>query len=134
MPQPILVEITPGELLDKIAILEIKCEQIADAEKLRNVRAELSVLKAARQDAVPASAELEALTAELKAVNALIFAIVDGMHLAERTGDFGPRFIDLARSVHQENDRRAALKRRINEVVGTNWQEEKAYPRMDGAG
>ena len=125
--QTILVEIAPGELLDKITILEIKRERLAQPDKRRNVEAELATLEAARARALPASEALGRLTAELKAVNEALWQIEDAIRLCERAGDFGPRFIELARSVYHQNDRRAALKRQINELLGSRLIEEKAY-------
>jgi len=125
--QTILVEIAPGELLDKITILEIKRERLAQPDKRRNVEAELATLEAARARALPASEALGRLTAELKAVNEALWQIEDAIRLCERAGDFGPRFIELARSVYHQNDRRAALKRQINELLGSRLIEEKSY-------
>lgn len=126
-PKPILVEIAPGELLDKITILEIKRERISDSAKLHNIGVELTGLEAARATALPASPELDRLTAQLKAVNAEVWDIVDGMHRCELAGDFGPHFVELARAVHRQNDRRAVLKRQINELLGSRLIEEKGY-------
>jgi hypothetical protein len=125
--KPILVEIAPGELIDKITILEIKSERIADAGKLKNVRVELDVLAAARDGAMAASAELAELTAQLKQVNQALWEIEDAIRDCERGQDFGPKFIELARSVYHSNDRRAALKRQINELLGSKLIEEKSY-------
>jgi hypothetical protein len=125
--KPILVEIAPGELIDKITILEIKSERIADAGKLKNVRVELDVLAAARDAAMAASAELAELTAQLKQVNQALWEIEDAIRDCERGQDFGPKFIELARSVYHSNDRRAALKRQINELLGSKLIEEKSY-------
>ena len=125
--KPILVEIAPGELIDKITILEIKSERIADAGKLKNVRVELDVLAAARDAAMAASAELAKLTAQLKQVNEALWEIEDAIRDCERGQDFGPKFIELARSVYHSNDRRAALKRQINELLGSKLIEEKSY-------
>jgi len=125
--KPILVEIAPGELIDKITILEIKSERIADAGKLKNVRVELDVLAAARDAAMAASAELAELTAQLKQVNEALWEIEDAIRDCERGQDFGPKFIELARSVYHSNDRRAALKRQINELLGSKLIEEKSY-------
>jgi hypothetical protein len=121
------VEIAPGELIDKITILEIKSERIADAGKLKNVRVELQVLEAARDAAMAASAELADLTAQLKQVNEALWEIEDAIRDCERGQDFGPKFIELARSVYHSNDRRAALKRQINELLGSKLIEEKSY-------
>ena len=125
--KPILVEVAPGELIDKITILEIKSERIADAGKLKNVRVELDVLAAARDAAMAASAELAELTAQLKQVNEALWKIEDAIRDCERGQDFGPKFIELARSVYHSNDRRAALKRQINELLGSKLIEEKSY-------
>jgi Flp pilus assembly protein TadD len=125
--RPVLAEVAPGELVDKITILEIKSERITDAGKLRNVRLELSVLRQARARALPPSGQLDALTAELKAVNAGLWEAEDAVRACERRGDFGPLFVGLARSVYHQNDRRAALKRKINELLGSQLVEEKSY-------
>ena len=124
---PILVEVAPGELLDKITILRIKCERITDPAKLQNVRRELTVLEVARKKAIPSSAELDRLTAELQALNETIWQVEDDIRLCERAQDFGPRFVELARSVYRNNDRRAALKRHVNDLLGSALREEKAY-------
>jgi tetratricopeptide (TPR) repeat protein len=124
---PVLVEVAPGELLDKLTILEIKAARIADADKLRHVREELRVLTAARDGALPASAELARLTAELKAVNEQLWDVEDELRRCEAGRSFGARFIELARSVYKMNDRRAALKRRVNELLGSHLVEEKSY-------
>ena len=125
--RPIEVEISPGELLDKIAILEIKAERVTDAVKLAHVRGELDALRLARDQAIQPSDALQVLVRELKAINETLWQVEDNIRLCERAGDFGPRFIDLARSVYQQNDRRAGVKRRINEHLGSLLMEEKEY-------
>jgi Flp pilus assembly protein TadD len=125
--QPITVEVPAGELIDKITILEIKSERIADASKLVNVRAELQTLTAARDGAIAPSTELSELTAKLKQANAALWDIEDEIRRCERDRDFGPRFIELARAVYHTNDQRAALKRAINELLGSRLVEEKDY-------
>ncbi len=125
--EPIFVEVAPGELIDKITILEVKNERIADANKLRNVRHELAILTMARNHAIEPSAGLERLTSELKRVNESLWEIEDAIRLCERQQDFGPRFIELARSVYRENDRRAGLKRDINDLLQSRIIEEKSY-------
>jgi len=124
---PITVHTSAGELIDKITILEIKCERISDPTKLRNIRSELAMLVAARNEAVDVSDELDRLTAELKSVNQSLWDIEDGIRDCERAKDFGRRFTDLARSVYQNNDRRATIKRRINELLDSKLVEEKSY-------
>ncbi len=121
------IDVAPGELLDKITILKIKAENIADPDKLANVRHELETLTAARGAALPDSHALDRLTADLKAVNARLWAIEDAIRACERADDFGPAFIQLARDVYRTNDRRAAIKRRVNDLLGAAIVEEKSY-------
>ena len=123
----VTIEIAPGELIDKITILEIKTERMSDAEKLANVRVELDVLSASRDAAIAPSHQMTRLTADLKAVNEELWVIEDDIRDCERAGDFGPKFIELARAVYQTNDRRAALKREINVLLGSALVEEKSY-------
>ena len=127
MSGTVTIEIAPGELIDKITILEIKSERIDDPAKLANVRLELGTLAASRDAALPASEDLAALTAELKTVNEALWDIEDDIRDFERRGDFGDGFIGLARSVYMTNDRRADLKRRINDLLGSHLVEEKSY-------
>ncbi|HUY90884.1 MAG TPA: tetratricopeptide repeat protein [Pirellulales bacterium] len=121
------IEVAPGELLDKLTILEIKSERIADPAKLANVGAELATLVAARDRAIPDSAELAELCGQLKSVNLALWDVEDEIRLCERDKNFGARFVELARSVYRHNDRRAALKRQINELLGSKLIEEKDY-------
>lgn len=127
----ITVEIAPGELLDKITILEIKTERIADQAKLANVKLELETLSAAREHSVRESETLGELVRQLKAVNQALWDIEDEIRICERDQDFGPRFVELARSVYRQNDRRAAIKRQINELLGSKLIEEKAYVQYE---
>jgi len=122
----ILAPVSAGELVDKITILRVKAERI-DASKVDNVRKELALLEAVAARELPASDALEALSAELTAINAALWDIEDGKRDCERRGDFGPQFVALARSVYIENDRRAAVKRAINLAVGSEIVEEKSY-------
>ena len=123
----ILVEISPGELIDKITILLIKSEFIKDAEQLVNVRHELGVLSAQMDKNIPSSQSLNALISELKAVNEELWRIEDDIRDCERTGDYSQLFIDLARAVYITNDKRADLKRKINLLLGSKIMEEKSY-------
>ncbi len=127
MSPTISVEIAPGELIDKITILEIKRQRMDDAAKLANVGVELETLAAARDGAITPSAELDQLTARLKEVNTRLWEIEDDIRDCERRGDFGETFIGLARAVYTTNDARAALKRRINGLLGSRLVEEKSY-------
>lgn len=123
----ITVETAPGELIDKITILEIKAARIHDDEKVRNVQVELQTLAEARDRAITATPELQMLTSQLKAANEQLWEIEDDIRDCERSKDFGDKFVDLARSVYRSNDRRAALKREINVLLGSHLIEEKSY-------
>jgi hypothetical protein len=125
---PVSVTIAPGELFDKLTILEIKAARITDAAKLAHVRHELDLLLAARDAAVETTRELDQLVDELRRVNEEIWEIEEGVRAREREQDFGPRFVELARSVYRTNDHRAAVKRRINDLLGSAIVEEKSYP------
>lgn len=121
----ILAPISAGELVDKITILRVKAGRIGDAAKLANVRRELALLEALAARELPGG--LEALATELQSVNAALWEVEDGKRDCERRGDFGQGFVELARRVYRENDRRAAIKRAINEAVGSEIVEEKSY-------
>jgi post-segregation antitoxin (ccd killing protein) len=123
----ISVEVSPGELIDKITILEIKLERIEDADKLANVKLDWETLSVARDAAIEPSGELERLSAELKQANERLWRIEDGIRDCERNKDFGDAFVELARGVYKTNDKRAALKREINELLGSSLTEEKSY-------
>jgi hypothetical protein len=127
LSKTITVEISPGELIDKITILAIKLERMTDAAKLRNVRAEWEALVKARDDAITPSAELDRLTAALKKANEALWVIEDDIRDCERRQDFGPKFVELARAVYRNNDERSRLKRQINELLGSRLIEEKSY-------
>jgi hypothetical protein len=124
---PLLAPISVGELLDKISILEIKAEAIDDPAKQANVLRELDALDAVRLREVAVAPELEVLNAELRAVNRILWRIEDDIRAVERAGLFDERFIELARGVYRHNDRRAVLKRRINDLTGSEIVEEKSY-------
>ncbi|THD49312.1 MAG: tetratricopeptide repeat protein [Bradyrhizobium sp.] len=116
-----------GELIDKITILEIKARRIADAGKLANVRNELTLLQANQREARLDEHKLQPLKAELAGVNEMLWDVEDEIRLCENAGDFGPRFIALARAVYVTNDRRAAIKREINLMFNSAIVEEKHY-------
>jgi hypothetical protein len=124
---PLLVPISVGELFDKISILEIKAEAIVDPVQHANVMRELAALDAVRGREIAAAPELEALYAELQSVNRTLWRIEDDIRAVERAGQFDDRFIELARSVYRNNDRRAVLKRHINQLTGSDIVEEKSY-------
>ncbi len=131
-PIAIRVEIPAAELIDKITILEIKRERIADAAKRENVLCELEVLCRARDVTTQPSAELAELTRRLKCVNQVLWDIEDQIRDCEHRQDFGPEFIQLARNVYKNNDQRAALKRQINRLLGSRLVEEKSYRDYGG--
>lgn len=123
----ISVPVSFGELLDKIAILEIKSERIRDEAKLANVRRELEALRATWA-AHPASAiDIRDLMAALKAVNERLWVIEDDIRLKEKAQAFDEEFIRLARAVYFENDERARVKKDINLRLGSTYLEEKSY-------
>ncbi len=121
------VEVSPGELIDKITILEIRLERIDDADKLGNVRAEWETLSASRDAAIEPSEELERLTADLKQVNERLWEIEDDIRECERDKDFGDKFVELARGVYRNNDKRSRLKGDINKLLGSHLIEAKSY-------
>ena len=121
------LEVAPGELIDKITILEIKSEKITDAQKLKNVSIELAILLEAKNKNIPATPELDALTTQLKEVNEMLWDIEDEIRICEKGKDFSDKFIELARSVYRRNDTRASLKKEINELLGSKIVEEKSY-------
>jgi len=124
---PILAPVSWGELLDKITILDIKAERIADADKLANVRRERAALVAVAAQTDTARPEVAALINQLRAVNTTLWEVEDEIRDCERAKDFGPRFVELARQVYHTNDRRAALKRDLNQLLGSDLVEEKSY-------
>jgi hypothetical protein len=124
---PLLAPISGGELFDKITILEIKAERITESRKLLNVSSELRLLNEVRDREVARSPMLDCLAAELKQVNGSLWRLEDDIRDCERQGEFGPSFVALARSVYRINDRRALLKRQINELSGSLIIEEKSY-------
>ena len=123
----LLVPVSFGELLDKIAILQIKSERMSDPAKLANVRKELSALEHSWMQHPAAGGDIAQLRAQLKAVNERLWDIEDEIRDCENAGDFGEKFISLARSVYITNDRRAALKREVNSTLGSGLVEEKSY-------
>ena len=122
------VPVSIGEVVDKITILEIKSERLSDPARLENVREELKQLGVAFRSQFPhADAELEGLIASLKAVNTSLWEIEDDIRECERAKTFDEHFVELARAVYRTNDKRAALKRKINVLLGSQLIEEKSY-------
>ncbi|MES2492147.1 MAG: DUF6165 family protein [Pseudomonadota bacterium] len=120
------IPVSWGELLDKITILEIKRERIAEPPARANVELELKLLRRVAGRFAGGS-HVQPLVSRLKCVNAELWEIEDDIRAREAEGDFGPRFIALARSVYHRNDLRAALKRQINQSLGSLLVEEKSY-------
>ena len=123
----IRIEVAPGEIIDKLTILEIKRERIGDEAKRKNVVHEWDVLTRDLDAAVKKTPALDALRAKLKEINLKLWVIEDDIRDCERAKDFGPKFIELARAVYFTNDERAAVKRQINELLGSAIMEEKSY-------
>lgn len=123
----VLVPVSWGEIIDKITILEIKAERLTDPAKLANVTKELGELTAVREREFPGHAALAALAAELKSINETLWVVEDDIRDCERAKDFGAKFVELARAVYVTNDERAAVKRKINDLLGSALVEEKSY-------
>ncbi|HQW82082.1 MAG TPA: DUF6165 family protein [Pseudomonadota bacterium] len=121
------VPVSFGELLDKIAILEIKSERMRDPAKLANVRRELDELSATWSQSAEAKIDIADLLAALKAVNQRLWVIEDDIRIKESKQEFDAEFIRLARAVYVENDERARVKREINIRLGSALIEEKSY-------
>lgn len=123
----LVAEISAGELIDKITILQIKLDHIDDPAKRANIRREHDSLTQTLDGAIAPDAGIARLRGELEAVNRELWRIEDEIRDKERTGDFGPEFVALARAVYKTNDLRAELKRRINFATGSKIVEEKSY-------
>ena len=123
----IQVPVSFGELLDKIAILQIKSERMSDEAKLVNVRNELSALELTWMAHPAAGHNIVELRAQLKAVNERLWVIEDDIRIKEKAQEFDAEFIKLARSVYFENDDRARIKKDINLALGSSYVEEKSY-------
>ena len=121
------IAVSPGELIDKITILEIKLARIADDAKLRNVRHEHTILSKTLNSSISETPELAALRRELRSINETLWQVEEDIRALERRGDFGNRFIAAARAIYENNDHRAGVKRRINELLGSDLIEEKSY-------
>ena len=123
----IFAEISVGELLDKISILEIKLKNIKDEQKIKIISKELESLNYTLKKDVRITDEIKSLYEDLKKINIKLWSIEDGKRDCERNGDFGEKFIQLARSVYIENDQRAKIKNKINKISGSNISEVKSY-------
>ena len=123
----ILVEVSVGELLDKISILEIKKEKIKDSQKLNFINDEYNVLKEQLNKNVKSDEKFEKLFQSLKEINAKLWVIEDDKRMCEKNSDFGEKFIKLSRDVHFLNDKRAKIKLEINNHTRSKIKEVKQY-------
>ncbi len=123
----ILTEISAGELLDKIAILEIKLVKIKDKENLLEINKEYKSLKEVKNSNIKLTKDLERLIIQLKEVNLKLWDIEDNKRICEKNKDFGKVFVDLSRNVYLNNDKRAKIKSEINKLLGSNIKEVKQY-------
>ena len=126
-PKKILAEISPGELLDKISILEIKIEKINDKDNLEEVKKEYKILKDTLNSSVNLTDKVNDMFKSLKKINLDLWLIEDNVRLCEKNKDFGKNFIELARSVYFNNEKRAKIKSEINKTLGSNIKEVKQY-------
>ena len=127
MTAEIKVPVSPGELIDKLTILEIKAANISDAAKLANVNIELQLLQETWRSSAFASANIDAEWKQLRDINKKLWDIEDDIRDKERERKFDQEFIELARAVYVTNDERAAVKKQINTKLGSKIVEEKSY-------
>ena len=123
----ILTEISAGELLDKISILEIKLDKIKDKQSLIEVSKEYESLKKTKNSNIQITADINNLSNQLKEINLKLWTIEDKKRICEKNHDFGKTFIELARNVYLNNDKRAKIKSDINRLLGSNIKEIKKY-------
>ena len=123
----ILTEISAGELLDKISILEIKLDNIKDKDKLVEINKEYKSLEETKKSNIEVSENLEKLVNQLKEINLKLWNIEEQKRLCEKNSDFGNNFIQLSRNVYLNNDKRAKIKSDINKLLGSNIKEVKSY-------
>ena len=123
----ILAEISAGELIDKITILEIKKTKISDEDKLKEVNKEFNSLNDTMNKVLKDNSKISKFKDELKSINLKLWDIEDGKRLAEKNKDFGIKFVELARNVYKYNDERAKIKLKINETLNSNIKEIKSH-------
>jgi len=123
----ILTEISAGELVDKITILEIKKNKISDENKLKEIDKELNSLNNTMDKFILEKSKILNFKDQLKEINLKLWDIEDGKRTAEKNNDFGKKFIELARNVYKFNDERAKIKLKINEILGSNIKEVKSH-------
>lgn len=125
----ILLPVSPAELADKIAILEVKSKRIADPEKLKNVNHELELLRGVFSKSIESSKDLDRLFDKLRQLSAKGWDIENRKRLCEKNGDFGPEFIEAARAAFKNNDKRAAVWKEINLLLKSDIIQEKSYEK-----
>ena len=123
----ILSEISAGELLDKISILEIKLDKIKDKTDQEEINKEYKILKEVQNSSLEVTEKLKTLFKEIKEVNLNLWNIEDKLRICEKNKDFGQTFIELARGVYLNNDKRSKIKSEINKILGSNIREIKQY-------
>ena len=123
----ILSEISAGELLDKISILEIKLEKVKGKTNQEEINKEYKILKEVQSSSIEVTEKLKILFQEIKEVNLNLWNVEDKLRICEKNKDFGQNFIKLARDVYLNNDKRSKIKSKINEVLGSNIKEIKQY-------
>lgn len=122
------VDVSAGEFLDKLTILEIKSERITEEDKLRNVRKELELLEKSWKESPLGKMDVSSHIDDLRKINESLWDIEDRIRLKEAKQAFDDEFVQLARSVYKFNDKRAAVKRELNRILGSDLMEEKSYP------
>ena len=123
----VLSEISPGELLDKISILEIKLEKVKDKDRQKKIKNEYDILKKVQNSSIEMSDKIKDLYRSVSNVNIKLWDIEDKIRICEQNKDFGKNFIELARGVYFNNDKRAKLKNEINRILKSNIKEIKQY-------
>ena len=127
MSKKILSEISAGELLDKVSILEIKLHHVTDENKKREIKKEYDILKKTQDSSIEFTDEIKKLYQFLKDVNMRMWEIEDKVRICEKNKDFGKDFIELARSVYFNNDKRSRIKLEINQILKSDIREIKEY-------
>ncbi len=123
----ILSEVSPGELLDKISILEIKLEKVNDKNSQEKIKKEYKILKEIQNSSIELTDKIKNLFKSVKSINLTLWDIEDKLRIHEKNKDFGKNFVELARGVYFNNDKRAKIKSEINEILGSNIKEVKQY-------
>ena len=123
----ILSEISAGELLDKISILEIKLEKVKDKNSQEAIKREYKTLKEIQNSSIKLENKIKDLFSSIKEVNLKLWEVEDSLRICEKNNDFGKKFIELAREVYFNNDKRSKIKSEINELLGSNIKEVKQY-------